>query len=176
MHSLSFVRALAEEYARKYNPDRVAPFPYKRVLKDHPDLNVFFAALEDEEVSGVIRWKDNSFDIFINANKRLARQNFTLGHELGHYFLHQEILKEEKGIVDGDSALDGTAHVLFAIDSASNEQAEREANNFAASLLMPADIATKGWQEVGNIEELARIFKVPAVIMSIRLAQLGLVK
>ena len=169
---LEFIRALAEEYARKYNPERVSPFPYKNVLKDRKDLNIVFASLE-ENVSGVTRWKDGTFDIFINAKKPRNRQNFTLGHELGHYFLHQDILKEEKGIIDGESALDGGTHVLFRLDSASSEQVEREANNFAASLLMPADLVLKGWDDIGDIEELARIFKVSVVAMSVRLSQLG---
>jgi Zn-dependent peptidase ImmA (M78 family) len=174
IHDLEFVRALAEEYARKYNPDRVAPFPYKHVVKDRKDLQIIFAPLGDN-VSGVTRWKDDTFNIFINAQKPQTRQNFTLAHELGHYFLHQEILKEENGIIDSEQALDGGSHVLFRLDSASNEQVEREANNFAASLLMPMELISKGWQDVGDIEELARIFKVSVVAMSIRLSQLGLI-
>lgn len=172
--SLTFIRALGEEYARKYNPDKVAPFPYDKVQNDHPDLSVNFATLE-ENISGVIRYKDGQFDIFINANKPQVRQNFTIGHELGHYFLHQDTLKEEDGIIDGESALDGGSRVLFRLDDASTETLEREANNFAASLLMPADLVIKGWQDVGDIENLARIFKVSVIAMSIRLSQLGLV-
>lgn len=172
--SLEFIRALAEEYARKYNPDRVAPFPYKNVLTDHADLQVVFTPLDDD-VSGVTRWKDKKFSIFINARKSQNRQNFTLAHELGHYFLHQEILQQETGIIDGENELEGGSHVLFRLDNVSHERVEREANNFAASLLMPADLIQKGWQDVGDIEELARIFKVSVVAMSIRLSQLGLI-
>lgn len=172
---LAFVRALAEEYARKYNPERVAPFPYANVEKDRKDLRIHFASL-DADVSGVTRYKEGIFDIFINASKPQARQNFTLGHELGHYFLHQEVLKKEKGIIDGDDAVDGGQHLMFRLDVASNEEIEREANNFAASLLMPANLIAKGWNEVGDIEELARIFKVSVIAMSIRLSQLGLAR
>lgn len=173
--SLSFVRALGEEYARKYNPDKIAPFPYQNILEQHKELDVIFASLDDD-VSGVTRFQDGKFDIFINANKPIVRQNFTLGHELGHFFLHQEILKEEMGIIDGDDAVDNQAHALFRLDTASSEQIEREANNFAASLLMPADLVVRGWHDVGNIEDLARIFRVSVVAMSVRLSQLRLVK
>ncbi len=174
-HDLSFVRALAEEYARKYNPNKVAPFPYENVLKAQKDLDVLFAALEDG-VSGVTRYQVGKFDIFINANKSQVHQNFTLGHELGHYFLHQDILKKEDGIIDGEATQGDIAGALFRLDSASTEQVEREANNFAASLLMPADLITRGWRELKSVEGLARIFMVPVVAMSIRLSQLGLVE
>jgi len=166
---------LAEEYARKYNPGHLAPFPYEEIMKQHPDLEVYFVPLDDNNVSGVTLLKEDKINILINTNKPELRQNFTLGHELGHYFLHQEILKEEKGIVDPDASVEG-AVALYRLDNETSQRIEREANSFASSLLMPADIVKRGWRTVGDVAELANIFRVSVVAMSIRLTELGLVK
>lgn len=171
---LSYVRALAEEYATKYNPENVAPFPYVNVLEDKDDLEIYFVDLEDKAVSGVTLFKDNKFNILINNNKPEARQNFTLAHELGHYFLHQEILKQQHGIIDGDDTLDGPK-ILYRLNGESGKQVEIETNNFAASLIMPADLVRRAWEATSSIEDCARIFKVSAIAMSIRLTRLGLV-
>lgn len=173
--SLTFIRALAEEYARKYNPRNLAPLPYEQILEQHDDLEIYFVPLEDNKVSGVTLLQDHKYLLLVNTNKPAVGQNFTLGHELGHYFLHQDVLKEEKGIVDPDTTIEGAA-ALYRLDTETAEQLEREANTFAASLLMPAELVIRGWRSVGDVEELARIFKVSVIAMSIRLTELGLVK
>ncbi|MGF7229564.1 MAG: ImmA/IrrE family metallo-endopeptidase [Candidatus Saccharibacteria bacterium] len=171
--TLSQIRALAEEYARQFNPDSVAPFPHQNIEEKFPDLEIYFAELEDPDVSGATLYKDEKFIILININNHPTRQHFTLGHELGHYFLHQEILKREKGIMDGEDVLDG--NVLFRLDNATTQRIETEANAFASSLLMPAQLVFKAFAATNSIQKTARIFKVSPVAMSIRLAELGLV-
>lgn len=166
------IRALAEEYAAKYNPDRVSPFPFENVLKAHEDLQIYYTALEDE-VSGVILFKDKEYSILINTDKPTTRQNFTIGHELGHYFLHKDELQRSNGIVDGDDSLDGQK-ILYRRDDERNKRLEIEANNFAASLLMPADLVRRAWQATRSVEECARIFSVSVVAMSVRLTKLKL--
>jgi Zn-dependent peptidase ImmA (M78 family) len=166
------IRALAEEYATKYNPDRVSPFPFENVLKAHEDLKIYYTVLEDD-VSGVILFKDNEYSILINTDKPSTRQNFTVGHELGHYFLHKEELQHSSGIIDGDDSLDGQK-ILYRRDDESNKRLEIEANNFAASLLMPADLVRQAWQATHSVEECARIFSVSVVAMSVRLTKLKL--
>jgi Zn-dependent peptidase ImmA (M78 family) len=169
-------RALAEEYAEKYNPEHVAPFPYENVLKAHGDLRVYYTSLDDPDVSGAILFKDGKFSILINNAKPTTRQHFTLGHELGHYFLHQKELRSEAGIIDGDDSLDGPK-ILYRLDNndAESKRLETEANNFAASLLMPKYLVRKAWDATGGIEECARIFQVSVVAMSVRLTKLGLI-
>lgn len=166
------IRALAEEYASKYNPDNVSPFPFENVLKHHEDLKVYYTVLEDD-VSGAILYKDTEYSILINTNKPTTRQNFTVGHELGHYFLHKEELQRASAIIDGDDSLDGQK-ILYRRDDQSNKRLEIEANNFAASLLMPADLVRRAWQATQNVEDCARIFSVSVVAMSVRLTKLKL--
>jgi len=166
------IRALAEEYAAKYNPDNVSPFPFENVLKHHEDLKIYYTALEDN-VSGAILFKDDEYSILINTNKPTTRQNFTVGHELGHYFMHKKDLQNAVVIIDGDDSLDGQK-ILYRRDDASDKRLEIEANNFAASLLMPSDLVRRAWQATQSVEECARIFSVSVVAMSVRLTKLKL--
>lgn len=173
--TLAQIRSLAEEYARQFNPDSIAPFPHQNIEDAFDDLEIYFAELEEENVSGATIYKDGKFIILINIKNHAARQHFTLGHELGHYFLHKDILKDEKGIMDGPDVLEGP-NALYRLDDATTQRVETEANHFAASLLMPAHLVYKAWEATGSIQKTAKIFKVSPVAMTVRLVILGLVK
>ena len=175
--TLQEISAKAEELARIYNPDKLAPFPYESIVSDKADLDVIFLDLDDDTVSGVILYDDTDkmFNILINTAKHPHRQHFTLGHELGHYFLHQELLKEEKGLIDGENSVDNT-NILYRLDDPGEKtRIETEANHFAAGLLMPEDLVREAWDATADIEESAKIFNVSTIAMSIRLTELGLV-
>lgn len=174
MMDTAHIRALAEEYAIKYNPDQVAPFPYDKILKDRNDLEIFFVDFGEDDASGVSLFKNQTFSILINISKPETRQHFALGHALGHYFLHADIIRKSEGIVDGESELANAAYRRH-FDDKDAERIEVEANNFAASLLMPTDLVRRAWEATESIEKCAVIFKVSVVSMSIRLTQLGLV-
>lgn len=70
--------------------------------------------------------KDNDIVIFTNTCSRLSREVFTLAHEIGHVILHLE---------DNNSFIDDNV----TINDRSTDEKEKEANYFAACLLMPAD-------------------------------------
>jgi len=163
----------AEEIARIYNREGFSPFPYENIQKDRKDLNIFLTNFEDEEISGVILYKEEKFNILINKSKPKTRQHFTIAHELGHYFLHPDIIKSEEVIVDGDNFLDGS-QILYRLDVAERNIIETEANNFAASLIMPEELVKKAWNTVRNADECAKIFQVSVLAMSIRLERLDL--
>lgn len=165
----------AEEIARIYNPEGFFPFPYENIQKDKRNLNIFFAEVDDNEVSGVILYnkEKDEFNILVNKKKPPTRQHFTVAHELGHYFLHADIIKSEKIIVDKDNYLDG-GQMLYRLDGAERSKIETEANNFAASLIMPEMSVRRAWDAVESVEECAKIFKVSVVAMSIRLERLRL--
>ena len=174
---MTHIRALAEEYAAKYNSEHVSPFPYENILREHTNLRIYYTDLDDDDVSGTILFKDGEFNILINNNKPPTRQHFTLGHELGHYFLHQDLLHVEQGLIDDDANLDGPRILYRSDDEAEKKKRiEIEANNFAASLLMPADLVRQVWRATDSIEKCARIFQVSVVAMSIRLTRMGLIK
>lgn len=173
--TLQDIANLAESYVKTFNPDHIAPFPFEHVTDEHDDLDIYFTDLDDYDVSGVSLFKDGRFAIIINTAKPETRQHFTLAHELGHYFLHKDLLRKEESIIDGDSWLDGP-NILYRLNGEENMQLELEANNFAGSLLMPEELVRRAWEVTGSIETCAKLFRVSAVAMSVRLTRLELIK
>ncbi|WP_439637624.1 ImmA/IrrE family metallo-endopeptidase [Oceanicaulis sp.] len=81
-------------------------------------------------VSGEIRPVNpgaNEFIIRVNRHESKKRQRFTVGHELGHFLLHRELIGA--GLTD---------NVLYR--SGLSNKKETEANKIAADLLMPKSL------------------------------------
>lgn len=83
------------------------------------------------EVLGFAQIRDDNKIIFSNSSVRLAREIFTVAHEIGHMCLHMGAMK--------GSYIDNVG--TFCDDG--SEGAETEANYFAACLLMPEDVVAK---------------------------------
>lgn len=166
----------AEKIANKYNPEGLSPFPFDKIQEDKKDLNIYLTDDMKPGVSGIIYFdkNDKTFNIFINKSKSEARIQFTIAHELGHYFLHSEEIKSKKAIVDGDELLDGN-RMLYSLDVAETSRIEIEANNFAAILIMPERFVKSAWSKLQSVEECAKVFNVSVSIMSIRLEKLNLI-
>ena len=79
---------------------------------------------------GFVMKKDNDIVVFTNTSTRLAREIFTLAHEIGHIVLHLENV---------NSFIDDT----ITIAGRSTDEKEQEANYFASCLLMPEDEVNK---------------------------------
>lgn len=49
----------------------------------------------NNEISGIIRYdkEREKYEIIVNKNNAWVRKRFTIAHELGHYFLHRDMLK-----------------------------------------------------------------------------------
>jgi Zn-dependent peptidase ImmA (M78 family) len=165
----------AEHIAKEYNPNNLSPFPYDSIANRNSDLRIYLTLLK-EDISGAIRFNQTNklYEILINNTKPQTRQNFTIAHELGHYFLHQPQIKSEQILIDGDAFVDGVTNILYRLDNAAHTEIEREANNFAASLIMPEQLVRKAWLALRSIESCANIFNVSTTAMSIRLERLGL--
>ena len=67
MMDTAHIRALAEEYAIKYNPDQVAPFPYDKILKDRNDLEIFFVDFGEGGPEGIELLKESIGDLPIKS-------------------------------------------------------------------------------------------------------------
>lgn len=132
------------------------------------------------DVSGVLLSDGRSAIIGVNNKNKEPRKRFTLAHELGHYVLgHQR----EGVFVD-------TPHkyltILFRDENSSTGEylQEREANAFAASLLMPRELVIEKAKEIAKkfvlqpdsdiVEILASEFEVSNQAMGLRLSNLGL--
>ncbi len=87
------------------------------------------------------------------------RQRFTIAHEVGHFLLHGERAVAERG----------------GATSAATARYEREADQFAADLLMPATLVRQAVLEDGlDVGRLADRFEVSLAAMHQRLRRLGL--
>jgi Zn-dependent peptidase ImmA (M78 family)/DNA-binding XRE family transcriptional regulator len=93
------------------------------------------------------------------------RRRFTLAHELGHHLLRHSASFHLDFFDAGGSAGDAPGY---------NWQHERAANEFAANLLLPADVVRRAADRVSDIDELATAFDVSRQAMAFRLAALGL--
>ena len=165
-----------EEIAKAFNPKTNIPFPFKEVVRKHNDLELVFRSLSNvdisnnSDVSGLILYDDKKgqFTILVEKSKPENRQYFTVAHELGHYFLHKETLKEKSLVVDGDAT-------LYRLDNGLSNTQESQANYFATSLLMPEKKVKKAWKFFDkNIEKCAELFYVSLTAMSIRVDILDL--
>ncbi len=130
-------------------------------------INVYTAKF-DNEVSGAIRYnsKAKKFEIIVNKNNAEVRRRFTIAHELGHYFLHKNML------IDNDIHIDTLYRAGVQVDMQTKEK-EREVDYFAGALLMNR-MAIEKLIDNYNIEELSEIFNVSTSAMTVRLTILGL--
>ena len=139
----------------------------------------------EEEVSGVLLIKGPERHILVNRAHHPNRQRFSIAHELGHLVLHHK----EK---DGDRLFVDTHIKLYQRVGAPSDKAysepgsattpneERQANEFASSLLMPASLLEQAARERDlrdelDVSALATMFAVSEQAMAIRLQQLQVV-
>ena len=99
------------------------------------------------------------------------RQRFTIAHELGHLRLHSK---------DQPVFIDKAPKVMYRNNASATGEIhkEREANAFAAALLMPKDLIANVIENCkcggdDAVKYLAKEFKVSDQAMSFRLSNLG---
>lgn len=98
--------------------------------------------------------------ITVNAMHPDSRQRFTIAHEIAHYVLHRDSIGD--GIVDNGMYRSGRS-----------EKIERQANQYAAEILMPWKIVIERYRAGKTTPaELAREFKVSPAVAEIRMKEL----
>jgi len=152
---------------------RKVPIDVERVAR-HLGVRIELADL-GEECSGALLRKGSAAVIGVNYSHHPNRQRFTIAHELGHFVLHK-----------GDKYIDnGMATVQFrnAESSSGTQLEEREANQFAAALLMPDNLIRvefgKHPFDLGDdqaLNTMCKRFGVSSQAMSFRLVNLGLLR
>ena len=118
----------------------------------------------------VHRNRDGSAVIGINSCHSPQRQRFTIAHEIGHLLLH----------ADENLHVDKNFPIGLRSKRPSNlvDEKEIEANQFAAALLMPADLIAEdvrpliGMDVLVAIHKLATKYGVSEQAMSVRLSAL----
>ncbi len=125
-----------------------------------------------EGMSGVLIIEQGEATIGYNKNEHRVRNRFTIAHELGHFMLH----KEKDLFVDKDFKI-----MFRTIPSNDvNEIHEKEANEFAASILMPEDLLRReidlldlDYTDENAVKILAKKFDVSPISMSIRISKIS---
>lgn len=145
------------------NPQEIAE--YHGIIVQEADLG--------EGVSGAIVVKKGKAKIGYNPAEVEHRQRFTIAHELGHYLLHRDKM---------EMFIDKTFYALRDENSSKGEyKMEREANAFAAALLMPRSLVIREAKKLDfdllddkKLRKLADKFDVSTQAMSFRLANLNI--
>jgi IrrE N-terminal-like domain len=147
------------------------PVPVEAIADDL--LGLLIEESWDIDCSGMLLPRERR--IVLNARERatgrddppLRRFRFTIAHEIGHWVCH---------------CLEGRAPKLEpsycrAVDlkDAADRTLEREANVFAAELLMPEPAVRAAWEELGEVEACAVRFDVSPTAMQWRLFAFDLV-
>jgi Zn-dependent peptidase ImmA (M78 family) len=121
-----------------------APVPVERIAKGE-GARIFYRSLDDD-VSGFLYRENNQAVIGINTHHAPARQNFTAAHELGHLLLHdQEQLHVDNGF---------RVRLRDDVSSQGTDDDEREANFFAASILMPKVFLEEDLENIESVDLL----------------------
>lgn len=127
----------------------------------------------DDEMSGFAYQKSGVKYIGVNITESPVRQRFTIAHEFGHMFLHQQ------DPLSYDPSVE-LIHFRDERSTAGTSTKEVEANAFAAELLMPEEVVRKEIQEMRGIdlhdsaavERLASKFNVSQAAITVRLTNL----
>jgi Zn-dependent peptidase ImmA (M78 family) len=151
-----------------------APVPVERIAKAK-GARLFHQSLEDD-VSGFLYRDEAQAVIGVNTHHAPVRQNFTTAHELGHLLLHDQ----EQLHIDHSFRV----RLRDDVSSQGTNDDEREANLFAATLLMPkefleADLASEESVDLfddGFLQGLARRYGVSAQALVNRLKNLGYIQ
>jgi len=112
------------------------------------------------QTSGTLRQDNGVWSIHINPQQPLERKRFTVAHELGHLLLGHGPRNREME----------TNYNIYNFDPV-----ERDANAFAAALLMPRDAVQHFVSNGYDLFSLAVQFSVSTQAMSIRLERLGII-
>jgi hypothetical protein len=159
--------AVRERYVEAFGGQEL-PVPVESIAEDYLGLRV--EERFDIDCSGMLLPAGRI--IVLNANERafgrndppLRRVRFTIAHEIGHWICH---------VVDANRT-----EPVFCRAKDLSEDAdrglEREANVFAAELLMPETAVRAVWAELGDVEVCATRFDVSPTAMQWRLFSFGL--
>jgi len=155
---------------------RSAPVPVADIAKAL-GVQVQYQAAEDDLSGFLYRDRNRQLAIIgVNAEHHPNRRNFTAAHELGHFLLHEfddvHVDRRFKVWLRNETSSQGT------------DDEEKEANLFAAELLMPARFLECDVEEIGTfdaldervLETLAEQYGVSTQAMTFRLAYLGYIR
>jgi Zn-dependent peptidase ImmA (M78 family) len=146
------------------NHSRILPVDIFGAIRDI-GITAEFRQIGDDISGWIEKLSADKYLIVINAFHSKTRQRFTGAHELGHYIYHRDLLG--RGV--GDTRAYRSAGTPFS-NAAITVQHERQANTFAANVLMPQEhIIRLRSDGVVSPRDMAQRFQVSEDAMRIRL-------
>lgn len=166
-----------EESAYKLLDDVGIKDPHVPIEKVASHLNLEIVTHDfGNEISGALIIEDGKAIIGVSPSEPEVRRRFTISHEIGHFLFHKDtshLFIEDKKF-----------QVLYRSEQISQDyKQEKEANHFAASILMPKSMIEKIIEALNEedyiysdeeiIKLVAKKFKVSQPAMTYRLINLG---
>jgi len=164
----SEIEAFARQTLKDHNMYSIPVDPV--LLANKLGIRVSNAVFSDPTISGMIAKRGENSSLLVNDNDTSYRKRFSIAHELGHGLLH--LHSDDGEFVDNEIDLFRTE----VVDMEENQRQEIEANQFAAALLMDAELVKEYWPIFKTLDAMVEAFKVSEAAMGIRLSSLGLIK
>jgi hypothetical protein len=149
------------------SPFRILRSELRRITAYGEDFGDAFDGRLEYQHPRFLLFYNTKYDAWPHAGAHHPKVNFTVAHELGHFFLdaHRNYLKQG-----------GRPHGSQT-EFASENNAERQADAFAAGLLMPAFLAAAvvndGPPTLDAVKKARDVFEVSLTSMMVRCVQLS---
>lgn len=155
---IHYCREKARKVLKKFereNGKTKLPIPINKVA-EYYGFEIYPLDTIPSEQSAIVIIDSNSRRklIGINASHHENRQRFSVGHELGHFFLQHP----------AENQCDENEIKLF----------NQEADEFSAELLIPVRLLKQHLAQCKDVKILAKLFKVSEQTMWIKIKQQGL--
>ena len=134
------IENIAEKVIEKYKITSCPAMELDSIMKNE-NILFFKNSFDDDNFDGLLtKNNDDQFCIYINTKINYTpRHNFTIAHELGHYFLKHK-LKNGSLICNRDQVSEESNEF--------NNLIEQEANYFASCFLMPRQMFLNSFKEI----------------------------
>lgn len=159
-------RVLAQ--ADMYNPSIKAEIIAESVC----ELDIDWINFERDDILAAISFCNKKIYMNESQSRELARNpgrmNFTVAHELGHWFLHQDLAQEKLFSFENEVLICRGTNIKI-------DNKERQADIFATYLLMPERFVREQLKSFDpelseyHLKRMANIFQVSKQAMKIRL-------
>ena len=189
-------------YERRFGEIIAPPVPVEEILECDLELDFGFEDLEHNFGTGTLGalWmRDRRVKVDTSLDPTLypaseGRYRFTIGHEIGHWQLHRHLFLADPNQA---SLLEETSEPSIVCRAGANKPPiEWQADAFSSRLLMPKTMLVRAWMDAKGsvlnrnsrrhqrrrgdpdrtaVNEMARLFKVSAQAMQIRLTDLQII-
>ena len=129
------IKSKAEEFLSEYHPEGVIPVPIEKIVEFEFELEIFPIPnfRKEQNIDGCLAFHISTIyvDQYILENW-INRYRFTLAHELAHFILHKEVLKECKA-----KSSEKVLEFIRSIPEGIHSLMEFQAYDFAGLVLVP---------------------------------------